>query len=142
MKTIKFLLLICLCISMLSCGDDDNNNVPVPDPLELKQTAWKGTIFDRSGGEIYDQGPITIQFITEERGNYEFKFGNFINALLEDFKFGISDKLMQIQPVSSARPTYLSGDWIIQKHTSDSLVITKNLHLEDAVSYIIRVKKI
>lgn len=138
MKT-RIILLLLVSFLFMFCSDDDKDDIQNGN-RDLRQTVWKGEIFNMSDKEINDKGSITIQFINENRGNYEFKFESFISALFEDFKYQINDKLIQLEPVTSEKSTYLKGDWIIQKHTSDSLVITNNLHLEN--SYIIRVKKI
>lgn len=140
MKTLQILFFFTI-ITFLSCGDDDNN-IPDTNPNELKVTAWKGMIFEHSQGELVGHGPITLQFTTETRGNYEYKYDYQTNEILENFEYKVVDKLMQIKAVSAETSTSLKGDWIIQKLDGDSLVLSKNAPMDEAISNFIKVKKV
>lgn len=140
MKVLKTLLLSCLSIFFFNCGDDDENRKDASkfnfSASELKQTAWKGEIVSFSEGEITSQGPISIQFSTENEGVCEYKLDYFIRPEIYDFEYKIEDQLIRIRNASLT----ISGDWILQKYDRDSLVITKNKALTN--SNIIKVRRV
>lgn len=141
MKALRFLFFVSLTVLFLSCRDDDDNSSE-SDPYKLRLTSWKGMIFEYSEGELQGHGPITLQITTETRGTYEYKFDYQINSLIENFEYKAADKLMQIKAVSSQVSTSLKGDWVIEKLDEDSLVLSKNAAMTEALSNFIKLKKV
>ena len=128
------LLLLSGC-NKVNCNCDKENNAPFQLTSDyLKQTIWKGKIWYESKNEIVNKGYINIQFSTDKRGRYEFKFDDMQDRLIEDFQFQISDNLFLMTADEIGRYLQLCGDWLIKSQSKTKIALVKDGFVENGVS--------
>ena len=137
MKIFKLIILLYASILLFSKCEKDNCNCDKDNNFQLsadylKQTIWKGRIWSESKGKIVDDGYVNIQFSTDGRGKYEYKFKDMTDRLISDFQFQISDKLIVFARFSGFP---FEGDWLIKSENKSEIVLVKNGFVQEGVSY-------
>lgn len=142
MKAFKFFILVSASILLfIGCEkndcDCDNSNNGGDFQLTsnyLKQTIWKGKIWYELKGEVVNEGYINIQFSTDKRGMYEFKYDGDKDRTVEDFQYQISDKLFVITADEIGRYPRLRGDWLIKSQSKSKILLIQDGYMEDGVN--------
>lgn len=137
MRTFKLFISCFFCFFLLLCCDKNDCKPEQEFQLSsvyMKQTIWKGRIWYESKGEIVNEGYINIQFSTEKRGTYEFKYNDDKDQTVEDFQYEISDKLLVFTADEIGRYPRLRGDWLIKSYNESKIVMVKDGYAGDGVS--------
>lgn len=137
MRTFKILFSFSLIVSLLACCDKKECEFKEDFQLNseyMKQTIWKGKIWYELKGEIVNEGYISIQFSTDKRGTYEFKYNDESDRIIEDFQYLIEDKLFVFTADEIGRYPRLRGDWLIKNQSELKIVMIKDGYAEDGAS--------
>ena len=140
MKAFKFLIFFSVSILFLAgCEKDDCNCGENIEDFQLtsdylKQTIWNGKIWYALNEEVVSEGYINIQFSTNKRGKYEFKYDDDKDRTIEDFQYQISDRLFVITADVNGRYPWLSGDWLIVSQSKSKIILVQDGYMEEGVS--------
>lgn len=106
----------------------------------LKQTIWKGKIWYEHMGETVSEGYINIQFTTDKRGQYEYKFNEEAYRSVEPFEYQIDDKLFVFKHYPGGPSATFEGDWLIKIQDKSAIVMVSDGFGENSVSKHIKVQ--